>query len=675
MSYGLMDNDGRAFVPEKIECQANVTDDFGIFKLKHTYVLDENEPACNSKFIFPVTNTMQIVSFKATVNERCLFSKLEPKPPRAESASYFTYYYSNGLEVPVGEVMGGDTVSVYITYVRVLTSDSERTRIVIPTGFAPRFMYFGSQLALESLFEEVDYKISLDIVYKNSDIKNVVSPTHEINAVYGEKCVEITLDGVVHTDKDIVIDIFSVMNDKPKFIKYENYMSCSFVPELNAYEDAPRDYLFFIDISNDLNTGKIRQIKNALHLCIRTLKKGDRFNIAATQSENTFFSDEYLPLNDDTLRAAGKWINSFVPDGLPEFYGPLVEAYKMSRDATVVFISDGRIAGNVSVLNYVKENSGLRFYNFGFDMAVNREFLTELAAVTGGKTRFIGHTERIDDTVVKAFNVIVSPSIDRAVVRFDTPVSDVTPPGFEKIHCGERINIMFKYIDRPPSEMYIKGFVGGKETVSTAKIDHIMDGGDEIRYRFGYESIQNLMKSYYFSDDINKYIIKRRITEKSLEYSIHSKYTMFKVTDTLGSFGSECDVDEPGNSTSGWYESSLVNEGKSLSHTVREIQFTEIAKKQKANGRFIPSTSRSKDAVAQNTAETVLNFCKNCSDIYMYRWHLRKSVLYLLEYIENSDTAEINEEIIKALSLWNEIFGSSDEASQKIEVLTYLYRE
>ena len=244
MSYGLIDNNGKVFVPAAIDCSANVTDDFGLFKLTHTYSVCDGEAPCDVKFIFPVTNTMQIVSFAASVNERHIFSKLEAKPPKAESGSYFAHYYSNGLEVPIGQIMGGDKVTVQIVYVRVLTSDNERTRIVIPTGVAPRFMYFGSQVALESLFEEIDYNISLDIIYKNSDIKNVVSPTHSINAVYGENCVEISLEGVVHTDRDIIIDIFSVMRDKPKFIKYENYMSCSFVPELNVYEEAPRDYMF-----------------------------------------------------------------------------------------------------------------------------------------------------------------------------------------------------------------------------------------------------------------------------------------------------------------------------------------------------------------------------------------------------------------------------------------------
>lgn len=671
MSYGLMDQSGNVFIPEKIDCSAEVTGDFGLFRLVHTYVCSEVKTT-DTKFVFPVTDTMQIVSFSATINDRQITSSVIPKPAKAESASYFSHYHANGLEIPLGETYADDNVIIKIVYVRRLDSDNERTRIVVPTGIAPRFMYFGSQIALESLFEEVKYNISLNVICKNFNIKNVVSPTHDIVAAYGENCVEIFLQNDVHTDKDIVIDVFSVSMDEPKFIKYENYINCSFVPELNIYEETPRDYLFIVDVSNDMNTRKIQQVKNALNLCIRTLKEGDRFNLAFAQSENTFFSYEYLPLNDDTLRAATKWISSYVQQGVPEFYRPLVEAYNMTDDAIAIFISDGRIGGNSSILNYAKEHKGLRFYNFGFDMALNQDFLSELSSVTGGKTRLIGHTERIDDTIVKAFNVIVSPSIDNAVIRFDSSVSEITPRHFNKIHCGERINIMFKYNDQPPTEIYIKGYVGGRETVSAVPIDHIIEGGREIEYRFGYESINNLLSEFYYADEQDRYMLRQAIVNRSVDYSVHSKYTMFKFSDKGGWFNYECDVDKGFEISSDWYEPSLDSGEKTMIHSVQEIQFAEIMKKQRANGRFIPSTSRSKEAIAFHTANIVTNFCNNCANVYMYRWHLRKAVLFLLEYIENSDYAIIPAELVDALSAWHNVFGGTDDESRKINVLKYL---
>lgn len=671
MSYGLVDSAGNVFMPEKIDCSAEVTGDFGLFKLVHTYICGDIK-ATDARFVFPVTDTMQIVSFNATINDRQLNSSIIPKPARADSASYFSYYRTNGLEVSLGELYAKDFVTIEIVYVRHLDSDNERTRIVVPTGIAPRFMYFGSQIALESLFEEVSYNISLNVNCKNFNIKKVVSPTHEIVAAYGENCVEIFLKDNVNTDKDIIIDIFSVAMYEPKFIKYANYINCSFVPELNIYEYTPRDYMFIVDISNDMNSRKLQQVKNALHLCIRALREGDRFNIAFAQSENTFFSYEYLPLNDDTLRAVTKWITSYVQQGVPEFYRPLVDIYEMTEDAVAIFISDGRIGGNSSILNYARENSGLRFYNFGFDMALSQDFLNELSSVTGGKTRLIGHTERIDDTIVKAFNVIVSPSIDNAVVRFDSSVSEVTPRHFNKIHCGEKINIMFKYIDKPPQEIYLKGYVGGKETVTSVKIDYIIDGGREIEYRFGYESINNLLSELYYADEQNKYILKQAVINRSVEYSIHSRYTMFKIADKNGWFDCECDIDKGFEVSSDWYEPSLDCGEKTMIHSVQEIQFTEIMKKQRANGRFIPSTSRSKEAIAFHTANIVKEFCDNCSNVYMYRWHLRKAVLYLLEYTENSEYSVIPMEIIEALTAWSTVFGGTDDESQKINVLKFL---
>ncbi len=671
MPYGFMEHSGTLFVPEEIDCCAEVSADFGLFKLVHTYVCTQPK-ACDTRFVFPVTDTMQIVSFSATINDRHLISKIIPKDFNAQTAAYFSNYHSRGLEVQLGDVYADDIIIIELVYVRHLDSDNERTRIIVPTGIAPRFMYFGSQIALESLFEEVTYNISLKVNCKNFNIKNVVSPTHEIIAEYGENCVEIFLKDNVQTDKDIVLDVFSVSMTEPKFIKYDNYISCSFVPNLNIYEDTPRDYMFIVDVSNDMNTRKIQQVKNALNLCIRALGEGDRFNMAFTQSENTFFAYEYVPLNDDTLRAATKWINTYAQQGVPEFFRPLTEMYKMTDDAVAIFISDGRIAGNSAILNCAKENNGLRFYNFAIDMALNHDFLNELSSVTGGKTRLVGNTERIDDTIVKAFNVIVSPSIDNAVVRFDSSVSEVTPRFFNKIHCGERINIMFKYMDTPPREIYIKGFVGGREAVISVQIEHLIDGGREIEYRFGYESINNLLSQLSYAEEQDEYMLKQSIVNRSVEYSVHSKYTMFSFSDRAGWIDSEFDVDKSYEASSDWYEPSLDSGEKTMLHSVREIQFTEIMKKQRANGRFIPPTSRSKEAIAFHTASTVMNFFNNCTNISMYRWHLRKSVLFLLEYIENSDYAIIPPELIDALTSWVNVFGGADEVSRKIDVLKFL---
>ncbi len=670
MSYGLIDCEGNIFIPEKINCSAEVTGDFGLFTLTHTYVCSDAKYT-GAKFVFPVTDTMQVVSFSAAINDKKLTSEIIPKSVEEES-SYFSFYHANGLEVALGDLFAEDYVQIEIMYVRHLDSDNERTRIVVPTGIAPRFMYFGSQIGLESLFEEVTYNVSLNVNCRNFNIKNVVSPTHDIVAAYGENCVEIFLKDSVHTDKDIIIDVFSVAMNEPKFIKFENYVNCSFVPDLDIYEETPRDYMFLVDVTNDMNTRKIQQLKNALNLCIRALKPGDRFNLGFAQSENTFFSYEYLPLNDDTLRAATKWITSYVQSGLPEFYRPLVQMCEMTEEATVIFISDGRIGGNASILNYAKEHSGLRFYNFGLDMSSNQDFLNELSSITGGKTRIIGRTERIDDTIIKAFNVIVSPSIDKAVVRFDSSVSEVTPRFFEKIHCGEKVNIMFKYIDKPPQTIYLKGYVGGRETVCPVNIDRIIDGGREIKYRFGYECINNLLSEIYHSDEQNKFVLKQSVINRSTEYSVHSKYTMFKITDTSGWLDSEVDIDKPFEIASDWYEPSLDCTEKSMLHSVQEIQYTEIMKKQRSNGRFIPPTSRSKEAIAFHTANIVSEFCNNCSNVHMYRWHLRKSMIYLLDYVENSDYSVIPREIVDALVLWNEVFGGTEEENQKINVLKFV---
>ena len=172
-----------------------------------------------------------------------------------------------------------------------------------------------------------------------------------------------------------------------------------------------------------------------------------------------------------------------------------------------------------------------------------------------------------------------------------------------------------------------------------------------------------------------KYGIKQKIVSASVKYSVHSKYTMFKITDKNGWFNAECDIDKCSEISSGWYENSLVTDDNLLLHSGEEIRNMEVIKKQRANGRFIPNTSRSKEAIALYTAQIVLEMCNKCPNVMMYKWHLRKSVLFLLDYIENAESAVIPDDIMLALEVWNSIFGGNDEASQKIEVLNYFHNE
>ena len=84
------------------------------------------------------------------------------------------------------------------------------------------------------------------------------------------------------------------------------------------------------------------------------------------------------------------------------------------------------------------------------------------------------------------------------------------------------------------------------------------------------------MAELSYADEQRAYMVKQSITNRSVEYSVHSKYTMLRVVDINGEYNVECDVDKGFRVSSDWYEPSLNNGEKTTLHSVREIQFTEI---------------------------------------------------------------------------------------------------
>jgi len=670
VSFGLVYGKDNLCIPNIVLCEAEINDDFGLFKLTHKYDIDTDDLTV-AKFVFPIEDNIEIVSFNAKINETIIKSQFIKKPYVIDDTSFFSYSNYNGLNINLGEVLPNDKVEIEITFVMQIMSDGEKHHIVIPTGVSPKFLFFDEQLPLDSMFEDIEYNMNLKIKYRNYNIKKVESSNYNILTEYGVNFVDIFMNDCKSTEKNIIIDIFTD-NRNNKFFSYNNYYSCSFVPSLDIYEDTPRNYMFILDLSTDLNNIKMQQVKSALNLCIRALKDGDKFNISTTQSQNTFFSYEYQPLNDDTLLSATRWIEKYKNEGSPEFYSPLRQIYEMTdENAIAVFISDGRISGNSVILNYIDENKNkIKFYNFGFDVAMNQDFLNELSALTGGKTKLISQNERIDDTIIKGFNIIVAPSIDNAAIFFDNSVCDVTSSKFKKIHCGETVNVMFKSNATPPKKVFVKGYVGGKEIVSETDIEEVIECGKELEYKFGYETIQNLYKKRFYTEE--KLTVENSIIANSQKYSINSRYTMLHISDDTNRIASQCYIDKSNDNLFGWFKTAFGKFYTTLQHTGEEIKYIEIIKQQRANGRFIPST-REEEAIVLYTAQVVGDVCINFPNPNMFKWQMRKAVLFLLDFIENTEEAEISPIIINALNVWHNKLGADDYASQKIEVLSFLH--
>jgi len=594
MSYGLLSNEDKTIPLKKIECKADVTNNFGIFTLKQRYYNDTEE-ILDTRYTFPFIENAFITEFIAKKDDFIINSMQN----------------ENVVEAYVGEMYPRQEVVIEVTYLCEILADNERTRIIIPTVIPPRYVAFGEQIALESVVGRTLYTVTLDLTYRNINITNVISPTHEIISNIDKDKVNVCFKSDSYSDRDIIIDIFTLPQTHPKMFYADKIISCYFCPEIDVYERHNREYLFMLDVSSSMAGERLERAKNALLICLRGLQKGDKFNVLVFCDTFELFSDEALPLNDDTLKVASKWIMSQTARGKADFISPIVQAYKNANNRTVLLISNGEISENDGIMTYAKNHSGAVFYTFG----INHLLLKELSQITGGMSQLIEPSQRIDDVIIKAFNIIASPSIKNAVLTFDVPMQNIMPSNIKTIHYGKNIFVMAKVLDKLPKSLTIKGERENTKCIMQIDFDKVINGGSVLKHQYELQQGGSLCKK----------------------------------------------------------NASTVRE-----NTIRtkiDIHFANLCKSQMASGRFMPKGSRSKENIGFHTAKVLYEFCAECPNVEMYIWHLRKTASFLLDYIENNNSAVIPKEMVKSLSLWHEILGGNDEISQKVAVLKFLHRE
>ena len=151
--------------------------------------------------------------------------------------------------------------------------------------------------------------------------------------------------------------------------------------------------------------------RRAVGRMIDTLLDHDRFTVLAF--DNTI---EYPPHADKQLVAASdqnrwralEWLGKVEARGGTEMAPAVKEAVRLvpspqkGRQAVVVLITDGQVAGEDSVLRSISKAAGShmpRIHTLGIDQAVNEGFLHRLADLGGGTCDLVESEDRLDDAM------------------------------------------------------------------------------------------------------------------------------------------------------------------------------------------------------------------------------------------------------------------------------------
>ena len=229
-------------------------------------------------------------------------------------------------------------------------------------------------------------------------------------------------------------------------------------PAKPASKPRPRDVVFVLDRSGSMCGWKMAAARRAVARIIDSLREEDRFRLLAFDDRIETplgASSEWQPATDRNRWHAAEWIAKIEARGGTELGGALRTAVQQfatfgtpqNRDAILVLITDGQVAGEDSVLRTLG-GIGLprlpRIFTVGIDRAVNSSMLTRLAEMGGGNFELVESEERLDQVMDRLHRDIGTPVLTDLKIEpidLDLVHASVTPQRLPDVFVDRPVTI------------------------------------------------------------------------------------------------------------------------------------------------------------------------------------------------------------------------------------------
>ncbi len=337
---------------------------------------------------------------------------------------------------------------------------------------------------------------TVDLTFKNDDVRAVFSPSHPVEVVRSGEQTRVTGEfsatdrdfSLLWTRGDKAVDLELLTYQSPT--EKDGFFLLMAAPDARTNQ-APieaKDVTFVFDTSGSMNdANKIEQARRALQTLLSNLGAQDRFNIVTFASDVKPFRDALTPATPENIAAARAFIGDIKAVGGTNIEAALAKALdgadgKSTRPQQVVFLTDGLpTVGETSVevlLNDAKKaNKGARMWTFGVGFDVNTRLLDGLASENGGDADYVLPKEDIETKVGALYEKIAYPVLTDTKLDFGgMEVYDVYPRQLPDLFRGGQMTVMGRFKGSPKTAE-LSGQIGGKNRSFAGETDK---GGDEL---------------------------------------------------------------------------------------------------------------------------------------------------------------------------------------------------
>ncbi|KAF6809167.1 vault protein inter-alpha-trypsin [Colletotrichum plurivorum] len=408
------------------------------------------------RFTFPLYDGVSVVDFTCTINndrvirgvvrERNTARKTYDRAvAKGETAGLLEQLpdASDVFTTTIGNVPADAEIKVDITYLGELKHDAEvdGIRFTIPTSIAPRYGSYPGQILQKPNFVCGNGGIQIVVdaeMPAGSFVKSIQSPSHPIAVTVGSTSIMTARDtpslnlasatlslGSAELERDFIVQVVTSDASNPVAIlethptdAHQQAIMATLVPKFRLNTTKP-EVVFVCDRSGSMGN-KIPDLKNALHIFMKSLPVGCMFNICSFGTHHSFLFESSRLYDQDTLSIATQHIESFAANyGGTHMHTPIEETFKRRHkdmDLEVFVLTDGEIWNQQDLFHlvnhHVEDSKGaIRLFTLGVGRDASHSLIEGLARAGRGFSQSVSDQEKMSGKVVRMLKGALTPHV------------------------------------------------------------------------------------------------------------------------------------------------------------------------------------------------------------------------------------------------------------------------
>jgi len=516
-----------------------------------------------ASYYFPVDGNAAVYDFKATFeNGTVVKGDVRPKQKAkmmyeqardsGKTAFLMEREASDIFQMTVGNVNEDEVVIIQIDYIAELEMDGGLIRLRIPNRIAPKCG--GGPETTVTYPMQFDFAIRTGSPISGVEVKGgynmVINPSEIDDHLTRLSC---STNGYMNEDMVLLI---SQQNPYGVFTTFERSLElqseCLRVTFNN--QDIPTeaavnmrsecDVVFIVDKSGSMSGSRIKTVKQALTLFLRSLPMGSRFNVVSFNKSYDSAFVRSVAYTDENVAIAQRYVDSMKARGGTNIYNPLNFVLSQPEDSDykrrIILLTDGEVSNTAQCMERAQTGC-CRIFTIGVGESFSQDLVEGLATCSGGTWEAVRDSNDLGNKVMRTLGCVIRPVITRCNVDLG-PFGQTAvqwPTTIPEIYDGKRttmywirpftqvdlpqtfpINITGQYESGAPLSLKLKVVTSTGEGVSESEMGRTRESWDMLVHRVA--AMQRIKKLETSAGNF-----KSAIRELGMKYNLASSETSF----------------------------------------------------------------------------------------------------------------------------------------------------